>query len=210
MLAARELGDATKADLAWKNLYSDGRMSPARAFYLGDSLYAWGFPKEAEALLWAAADRPDLSYQALGTLARLYQMQRDAEGQYRAFAQLNAMRRTNRNIANNFAYFAALTNQGNIRQIEHIAEDNFAHEPGNIFYRSTYAFVLVRTGQVSRAMTVMEPVSGDWKKSRAIAWAYGSALASVGRKAEAREVFDSLDLGRLNTLETDWIRLALR
>jgi predicted Zn-dependent protease len=210
MSAARESGDGTKADSLWQSLYADGSSSPAHALFMGDSLYAWGYPTEAAALLWAAADRPDLAYQALGSLARLYQVQRDAKGQYRAFSRLNLMRPTDRKIANNFIYFATLTDSGSQTHNEHLAADNFTAEPGNVIYRSTYAFVLVRTGQASQAMTLMEPVSHDWKKSPAVAFAYGSALAGVGRKSEAKEVLDSLNPKDLDPQEADWIRAALR
>ena len=210
MLAASRLGDGPKADSLWRSLYADGRLFPAHALFAGDSLVAWGCPKEAADLLWAAADRPDLAYQALGTLARLYQVQHDAEGQYRAFSRLNAMRPDDRDIANNLAYFAALTDLGSQTHIERIAADNFSHEPGNAVYRSTYAFVLVWSGQASRALTLMEPISRNWRKSPAIAFAYGAALASLGRKSEAREVFDSLDPRNLSPREVDWIQAALR
>jgi hypothetical protein len=210
MVAARQLGNEPMADSSWQSAYADGRASPAHALFLGDSLYAWGYPKEAAALLWAAADRADLAYQALGTLARLYQVQRDAVGQYRAFSRLNAMRPSDRKIANNFAYFAALTDLGSQTRIEAVAEDNFNHEPGNVTYRSTYAFVLAWSGQDARALALMEPVSRDWKNSPAIAFAYGAALAGVGRKSEAREIFDSLDPRDLDPAVSDWIRAKLR
>jgi len=210
MLAARQLGDRPKADSLWESLLAAGRLSPAHALFAGDLLYAWGCPKEAAALLWAASDRPDLAYQALGSLARLYQVQHDAAGQYRAFSRLNAMRPADRKIANNFAYFAAVTDLGSQTHIVQIAEDNFTHEPGNKIYRSTYAFVLVWSGQASRAMTLMEPVSHDWQESPAVAFAYGAALAGVGRKSEAREVFDSLNSRDLDPQEVDWIQAALR
>jgi len=210
MVASRQLGDGPKADSFWRSLYSDGRLSPAHALFAGDSLYAWGYPKESAELLWAASERPDLAFQALGTLARLYQLQRDEMGQYRAFSRLNAMRPADREIANNYAYFAALTDEGNQTRIERIAADNFAHEPGNLIYRSTYAFVLVWSEQPSRAMDILEPASHDWRKSRAVAFAYGAALASLGRKSEAKQVFDSLDPRGLGEKETAWIRTALR
>lgn len=209
MLAARQSGDDAKADSLWRSLYTEGRASPAHALFLGDSLYSWGYPKEAAELLWAAAERPDLAYQALGTLARLYQVQRDAVGQYRAFSRLNSMRPGDRRIANNFVYFAALTDMGSQAHLESLAEDNFTHEPGNVVYRCTYAFVLVLSGQASRAMTLIEPVEKDWQKSRAVAFAYGAALSGLGRTAEAKEVFDSLDPRDLNLREADWIRTAV-
>ncbi len=210
MLAARQLGDGPKADALWQSLNADGSASPAHALFAGDSLVAWGYPTEAATLLWAAADRPDLAYQALGSLARLYQVQRDAVGQYRAFSRLNAMRPDDRRIANNFAYFAALTDMGSQTRNESIAEDNFTSEPTNVVYRSTYVFVLARSGQGSRAMALIEPVSSAWKTSPAVAFAYGSALASVGRKSDAKEVLDSLNPGDLGPMEADWIRAQVR
>jgi hypothetical protein len=59
-------------------------------------------------------------------------------------------------------------------------------------------------------MAVIEPVSQDWKKSHAVAFAYGAALASAGRKSDAAEVLHSLDPRHLGPQETDWIRAALR
>jgi hypothetical protein len=210
LLAARQLGDDAKAASLWQTLFDDGRSSPAHALFLGDSLYSWGYPQDAAALLWAASERPELAYQALGTLARLYQIQRDAVGEYRAFSRLNTIRPSDRSIANNFAYFAAITSLGSQTQVQKIAADNFNREPGNIDFRSTYAFVLAWSGQAAQAMAIMEPVAHEWKKSPAIAFAYGAALAGVGRKPEAKEVFDSLNPRGLTPQETDWIRTALR
>ena len=62
----------------------------------------------------------------------------------------------------------------------------------------------------TEAMAVMEPVARDWRKSRAIAFSYGSALASIGRKSEAQEVFDSLDPHLLSPAEAQWMRSELR
>jgi predicted Zn-dependent protease len=210
MTAARHLGDGPNADLLLQSLNTDAALSPAHALFAGDALYAWGYPREAAALLWIAADQPDLAYQALGSLARLYQVQRDAAGQYRTFSRLNAMRPSDSDIANNYAYFAALTDLGSQTHIERIAADNFAREPGNVIYRSTDAFVLVWSGQASRALELMEPVASEAKKSPAVAFAYGAALAGVGRRDEAREIFNSLNPRNLSPQEIDWIQAALR
>jgi predicted Zn-dependent protease len=120
------------------------------------------------------------------------------------------MQPTDRNIANNLAYFAALTDLGSLSHIEPMAEDNFNREPGSAVYRSTYAFVLVWANQGAKAMEVMAPIAQDWKKSAPVAFSYAAALASVGRKPEAREIFDSLDPRRLSPREKEWIAAALR
>ena len=120
------------------------------------------------------------------------------------------MRPADRRIANNLAYFAAVTDLGSQALIRRIAEDNFTHEPGNVYYRSTYALVLVWSGEASRAMSVLEPVSRNWKDTPAVAFAYGATLAGLGRKSEAKEVFDSLKPGDLGPQEIEWIRSTLR
>jgi len=210
MVAARHLGESARADSLWRSVLDDGRAIPAHALFMGDSFVAWGYPNDAATLLWAAAERPDLAFQALGSLARLYQVQHDATGQYRAFSRLNAMRPADRRIANNLAYFAAITDLGSQATIRRMAEDNFTHDPSNLYFRSTYALVLVWSGQASRAMTVIEPVSRNWKGTPAVAFAYGATLAGLGRKSEAKEVFDSLGQGDLGPQESEWIRSALR
>ncbi len=210
MVAARRQGDAPKADQLWKSLEDEGRRNPAHALLAGESLYAWGFPRESAALLWEAADRQDLAYQALGSLARLYQVQDDAVGQYRAFSRLNEMRPEDREIANNFAYFAALTDIAGQARVLRVARDNVDSDPTSVTYRSTYAFVLAWAGDAAKALSVIEPVSGEWRKSPAVAFAYGAALAGVRRKAEAREVLGSLDRRNLSTREREWMESVLR
>ena len=57
---------------------------------------------EAEALWWRAAGQEGkIATEALGSLARHYQVQRDAEGQYRVFRQLNLLQPGNAAVGNN-------------------------------------------------------------------------------------------------------------
>lgn len=210
MVAARNLGETAKADALWKSIEDEGRRNPAHALLAGESLYAWGFPRESASLLWEAADRQDLAYQALGSLARLYQVQDDAVGQYRAFSRLNEMRPGDREIANNFAYFAALTDIAGQARVLRVARDNLDAEPTNATYRATYAFVLAWAGDSAKALSVIGPVSGDWRKSPAVAFAYGAALSGAGRRAEAREVLGSLDPRRMSSRERQWVESAMR
>jgi tetratricopeptide (TPR) repeat protein len=51
MVAARHLGNDAKADSLWKSLDAEGGRSPAHALFMGDSLYAWGYPTESARLL---------------------------------------------------------------------------------------------------------------------------------------------------------------
>jgi Flp pilus assembly protein TadD len=211
MVAARHLSLESQANSLWQSIRSDARTGAAHALLLGDTLVAWGYPSEAADLFWAAADRADLAYQAYGSLARLYQAQRDPLGEYRAFSKLNAMRPADRAIANNFAYYAALTDEGSLSQVQSVAQRNMEEEPGNPTYRATYAFVLVKAGDPQKALAVLAPLSSrEGPKSPALAFAYGSALASIGRKSEARQEFGSLDPAKLSPKEIDWIQGLLR
>ena len=205
-VAARRLSQDDRANSLWQSIRSDARTGPAHALLLGDSLAAWGYPSQAAELYWSAADRADLAYQAYGSLARLYQLQKDPVGQYKAFSKLYALRPADRPIANNFAYFAALTDEGSLSQVQRVAERNLEEEPGNETYRATVAFVLVKAGDPQRALNVLSPLvarGGPW--SPAVAFAYGSALGGVGRRSEARQAFNSLDPAKLSSREIDWI-----
>ncbi|HEY1793237.1 MAG TPA: hypothetical protein VGG34_09985 [Opitutaceae bacterium] len=210
MVAARKLSDADKAESYWRSLGADARISPTHALFIGDSLVAWGYLQEAAELLQSAGDRPELSLQAYGSLARLYQVKHDAAGEYRAFTRLHSIRPGDRRITNNYVYFGSLTDAGSQSQMLALAEDNLRHDPGSDLYRSTYAFALVCAGQGEKAMEIIAPVKRDWAKSQAVAFAYGAALASVGRKDEAEKVFGSVNRSELDTQAIDWVRNALR
>ena len=210
MVAARQLGDPAKAESLWRTLQSGALLNGGEALIAADSLYGWGATPEATALLWSAADKPGTGIQALGTLARLYQVKRDAEGQYRVFAKLASLRPNDPDVVNDYVLFATLTGKGNSSDIEAQARTNFEKKPGNVSYRATWAFVLCWLGRPTEALRVMAPVSGDWKTSVPVAWSYGLALAGVGRKDEARQVFDAITPDDLSFAAVEWAKTALK
>jgi Tfp pilus assembly protein PilF len=210
MMAARHVGDTARAQAFWRTLQSASTAGGGQTLVAADLLYGWGTGDEAIELLWGAAANPGVAVQALGTLARIYQVRRDADGQYRAFSRMASLRPDNRDIGNNFAYFAAVTGRAGVSSVQRIAQSNFEATPGNPTYRSTWAFVLCQVSKPGEAMTVLQPIAPDWRKSRAVAWAYGASLAGLGRKDEAREVLGSLDPGTLTFQEIAWVRSVLR
>ena len=207
MLAARQLGNSSRADELWRTLLSDARTTGLHALFAADTLYTWGWQNEALALLEMAADQPGVALEALGTLARHYQTQRDAEGQYKVFRRLHALRSRDASVANNFAFFAALTGN-DYATAEKIALENKTRTPANLGYLSTYAFVIYMQGRANEALTLLKPVAGEWKNSSGLAFAYGLALAAAGRKDEARPVLDSLDPASLSVREEELVRAA--
>jgi hypothetical protein len=206
--AARKLGQNARADDLWRTLQSYAQFNSGRAMVTADLLYAWGWRDNAVSLLWLAADQPGVAIQALGTLARHYQMQRDAVGQYRAFRQLYTLRPHDPDIANNFAFFAAVT--GNESALaERIVRANHDRFPDNLNYLSTYAFVLHVQNRDADALALLKPVVPEWKKSSAVAFVYGLALAGTDQKAEARTVLSTINPAPRTIQEVDLIKSAL-
>lgn len=208
MQAARQLGNNARADEFWRTVQGDAQTNGVHALFIADTFYTWGWQAEALTLLWMAADQPAVAMQALGTLARHYQTQRDAEGQYRTFRRLHALRAQDASIANNFAFFAALT-ANDYGSAERIARENHARAPANLAYLSTYAFVLCMQNHAGDALALLKPVAGNWRQAPGMAFAYGLALAATDRKAEARPVLASLDPATLTTREEELVRAAL-
>jgi tetratricopeptide (TPR) repeat protein len=206
--AARKLGQNAHANELWHTLQSHVQLNGVHALFAADTLYTWDYRDDALSLLWLAADQPGVAMQALGTLARHYQTQHDATGQYRAFRKLYTLRPQDADIGNNLAFFAALTgNEGSLAG--QIARANHDHFPANLSYLSTYAFVLEVQNRNAEALALLKPVASEWKNSSALAFAYGLALAGADQKAEARTVLSTLDPATLTTQEADLLKSAL-
>jgi tetratricopeptide (TPR) repeat protein len=211
MIAAKHLGDTAKVQDNLKTMLSGSRWNGGQALVAGDLLYGWASDADAITLLWSAAESPGgFSVEALGTLARIYQVKRDGEGEYRVFARLASLRPGDRDFSNNLAYFAVMTGQGDNVTLGKIARDNFEAKPDNIYYRSTWALVLCRLGKAREALRVLEPVSSDWTTSPAVAWAYGATLAGLGRTDEAKRIFDTINPDKLSFQEINWVHTLLK
>lgn len=207
--AARKLGDEKQAEELWRTLRSHAQVNGVHAYFAGSTIYAWGLVGEAETLWWQAAEQNNsIAIEALGTLARHYQVQRDAVGQYKVFNRLHALHPKDDAVANNFAFFAALT--GNREQLaEQVARENFDRYPTNSNYRATYAFVLLMHNKAAEALKLMMPLAAQVEKSASTAFAYGLALAGTGEKTKAREVLHRLDPAMLTLQEVELIKKAL-
>jgi predicted Zn-dependent protease len=206
--AARKLGQTSRADEFWHTLQNHSQFNSVHALFAADTLYTWGWRDDALALLWLAADQRGVAVQALGTLARHYQLQRDAEGQYRVFRRLYTLRPQDPDIGNNFALFAAVT--GNEEGLaERIVRANHDRFPDNLNYLATYALVLHVQNRDAEALMLIKPAVSGWKKSTALAFAYGLALAGSDQKAEARAVLSTIDPASLTIQEADLVKAAL-
>jgi predicted Zn-dependent protease len=207
--AAHMLGENRPADELWSTLYSHAQVNGVHGLFAASQLYSWGREQEAEDLWWRVADQEgQVATEALGSLARLYQTRRDAEGQYRVFRQLHFLRPQDRAVGNNFAFFAALTDR-EPRPAEQASRENLAAEPGNPVYAATRAFVLLRQSQAGEALALLRPLASGADKSPALAFVYGLALAGTNRKAEARPLLTGLPPETLTLREVELIKSAL-
>ncbi|MFI5358088.1 MAG: hypothetical protein ACHQ4G_12210 [Opitutales bacterium] len=209
LLAAQLGNDPRQAAELWKSIESRAAENGGRTLFAGDTFYSWGLVDQAVTLLWSAANQMGSSHKALGTLVRHYQLKGDAEGLYRAYRQLHNLREDDALIANNFAFFAALT--GNApREAREIAQRNFHADPSNQHFRATLAFVLYIERHYAQGLKVLHPVAGEWTQSPALTFAYGLNLAGSGQKAEARQILNTLDPHTLTRREIDLILAALQ
>ena len=209
LLAARQLGDETRAEELWQTLYSHAQLNSAHGLFAGSTLYSWGREREAVAL-WRRVGEQEgqVAIDALGSLARHYQVKRDADGLYQTFRRLNLLQPKDRDIANNFAFYALLTGREQ-RQAERIARENLAAAPQNPAYLATCAFALTQQNQPADALALLAPRAAEARQSPALGFAYGLALAGAGRKAEAKALLTNLPPGTLTLAEVELIKTAL-
>jgi len=207
--AARMLGDTAQADDLWRTLYSHAQLNSVHALFAASTLYSWGRVTEAEAIWWRTANQEgQIAIDALGSLARHYQVTRDADGQYRVFRQLHLLQPGNPEVGNNFAFFAALTSREQ-RQAEQVARANLERDPRNPVYVATCAFTLLMQNKAAESLALLKPMAGEAPKSPVLAFAYGLALANNGRKTEARALLSGLPPDSLTTQEVELIRTTL-
>lgn len=207
-VAAKMLRDEPRADDLWRTLYSHAQLDTGHALFAASTLYAWGRIAEAETLWWRAADQDGgNAIQALGALARHYQVTRDADGQYRAFRRLHLLQPRDPAIANNFAFFGLLLGRED-RLAAKVAQANFEMSPDNDVYLATQAFALVQQDRAAEALKLLQRKAVS-APDPGLDFAHGLALAKVGRKSEARTLLEGLPPASLTILELDLIKSVL-
>jgi tetratricopeptide (TPR) repeat protein len=208
-LAARELGDAARADALWRGLRGSAEIRGGQGFFLAGVLYTWGWREAAVELWWLGAEQGGLALEALGALARHYQVAGDAAGSLKVFRRLHELRADDDAIANNFIYFEALAGQPT-RAIRELARAIHTRQPGDLRFRSTYAFVLLRQESPAEALALLAPVAEELKRVPALAFTYGLVLAANGRAAEAGAVLAVVEPATLMPAERALLNSARR
>ncbi len=209
LTAARKLNDSARADEQWRTLYNHGQLNTGHALFAASTLYSWGLATEAEALWWRAGEQEGTNaIEALGSLARYYQVKRDADGLYRTFRRLHLLQPQNPDIANNFAFYALLLGREQ-RLADQIARTNAEQHPDNTVYQATLAFVAVQQGRYAEALTQLRPKASLASTQSALGFVYGLALAGSGQKNEAHVMLDALPAESLTQSESELIKQTL-
>ncbi|MFA6959496.1 MAG: hypothetical protein WC205_01960 [Opitutaceae bacterium] len=185
--AAHEANQTALEQSLWATLQSRASTDGGRTLFNADTLYVWGLRDQSVILLWKASVLPDVGVKALGTLARHYQVAKDAPGQFQVFKQLHSLRPRDRSITNNYTFFAALTGN-DTRQAEHAAAQNYNAEPDNLVFRATYAFVLCTQGHPDDALKLLRSAAVSPDNASIIALPLGLALAATHQEKEARSL----------------------
>lgn len=111
-------------------------------------------------------------------------------------------------LLNNFFYFKALAGDLTAADGEACGRLAESHPDATIF-RSTLAFVLLRSGEPQRALEEVKKINPDPAEldngSRAI---LVKALESLGRTREAKNLAESVDWGKLGKEEADLLSLS--
>ena len=207
-LAAQQLGDNGRYTQLWESLSEAARRKGGQGAFLAGVVYTWGWKSEAVALWEIAAGQPGLAMNALGALARHYQVTRDAEGLHRTFRRLYDLRSADPAIANNYAYLAALVGRFDPRAEEAARQNREAH-PDNPDYRATAAFLLLQGGRAREALALLEPAAAQMTPSSARSFTYGLVLAANGRATEARTVLAKVDRPALTLREEEMLNVVL-
>jgi tetratricopeptide (TPR) repeat protein len=209
LTAALKREDSVRADELWRTLYNHGQLNTGHALFAASTLYTWGITDKAVELWWRAAQQEGSNaIEALGALARHYQVNRDAEGLYRAFRRLHSLQPQDAAIANNFAFYALLLGREQ-RVAAQVARANREQYPDDLNYLATQAFSLTQQGRVADALSLLRPKASLAASAPGIAFAYGMALAANGQKSEARPILDRLPPATLTTAEVELIKQTL-
>lgn len=207
--AARQRKDTTKENELWSTLYNHGQLNAGHALFAASTLYSWGRTDKAVELWWRAAEQDGgTAIEALASLARHYQVKRDAEGLYRAFRRLHSLQPQDPGIGNNFAFYALLLGREQ-RVAAQVARTNNEQHPEHLDYLATQAFSLIQQGRVADALALLRPKASLANSSASIGFSYGLALAANGQKAEARPILERLPPASLTTVEVELIQRSL-
>ncbi len=184
--ALREQNGNFAAEQEWLTAQKEAAGRSQSLFLLARTAASWGWESEKVDLLWLLAKNEDTKLAALETLYEHYSKLGDTAGLYHTLLRLVESLPSDLALQNNLAQISLLLGI----DVEHackVAADIKDKEPSNGAFVSTYAFSLYSKGDAEGALRAMEQLRSDQLRDPAVAAYYGLALASAGRKEQARD-----------------------
>ena len=157
---------------------------------------SWGWKEEATNVLWIRAETREGGAEALETLSRQYDQERDTRGLYRVLAHLVKLSPDDAMARNNFAQLALLLNV-DVQNARITARDLYNQNPKNPIFASTYAFALEQAGDPKQALKVMSGLTPEQLRVPNMAAYYGIILAAANKPQEAAEYLQLAEQARL-------------
>jgi hypothetical protein len=138
----------------------------------------WKWENETVELLWTLSKFPEKQNEALQTLYAYYSKNSDTEGLYRVLVRLFEIDSGNLNVENNLAQVSLLLN-ADPTEAYRLAADVYHKMPSNSAYVTTYAYSLLRKGDVRGAMKTMSALTPEQLHDPTISAYYGICLAAT-------------------------------
>ena len=207
--ALRELGNETDSAAQWAETVKKVAANSRYIIMLAETAEKWGWRNEAIDLLWLAAKDPVKGDEALVRLYRYFAGKGETQNLYRVLLHRAELHPDDRNIQNNVAQLSLLLNL-NVDRGQKTARDLYEKEPANAAYASTYAFAIYSSGDVKKALKVMDSLTEEQLHQPDIAAYYGIILAAAGDQARAREFLDLGEKAKLLPEEKALVEKARR
>jgi predicted Zn-dependent protease len=151
----------------------------------------WRWESEMVDVLWALSAQREKQNEAFITLYRYYAKGGDTRGLYKVLSRLYEADPTNRDVQNNLAQVSLLLNV-DVDQARRLAADVYKKAPANPAYATTYAYSLLRDGEISGALRVMNSLTQEQLRQPTNSAYFGVCLA----QARDQRAKDFLEVGK--------------
>lgn len=193
--ALQEQDDPAGREREWGAALKGARATAEGANVLMRTISEWRWQNEMVDVLWALSSQRDKQNEAFLTLYRYYANAGDTRGLYKVLARLYEVDSENRDVENNLAQISLLLHV-DVDQARRLANDVYKAAPNNAAYATTYAYSLMRDGDVAAALRVMNSLTETQLRDPSISAYYGIVLAETG----AQRAIDFLERGRAAAL----------
>ncbi|HEY0792702.1 MAG TPA: hypothetical protein VGD78_16690 [Chthoniobacterales bacterium] len=190
--ARRELNAITisEASNEWQRALSRADKHADWTAALYHLALSWGWRKEAEKSLWAAADGTVAPRDALHVLWRWYEQDKDTSGLFRVANRMLELNYNDRNARNNVVMLGSLLGIDNHAFREWAREDWETDGGKNPQFGTTYAYILYRQGNVEDAVRVLDGIGPEAFQNPSDALYAGVIRAASGNREDARRLLE--------------------